>query len=102
MFVARARLLDPLYFEVYTDNTQTQLVDPYSGTCNMMHRDSWWQIQKPCNNPAINAVLTHTADPVFAACPITETTNQSDQFAINQKVVFTLFLKIKLQEHLLA
>jgi hypothetical protein len=58
-----------------------------------MHRDSWWQIQNPYDNQGINAVLTHTADPISAAYPTTETTNQSDQFAINKEVVFTLFLK---------
>lgn len=62
-----------LHFEVYTDNTQ--LVDPYSGTCNPMNGDSWWQSKKPYNNPGINAALTHTADPVFAVCTTIKTTN---------------------------
>lgn len=82
-----------LHFEVYTDNTYTQLVDPYFGTCNTMNIDSWWQSQRPTNNPGINAVLTHTADPVFPACPTAETTNESNQFNINQEVFFTIFLK---------
>lgn len=82
-----------LHFEIFTDNTFTQLVDPYSGTCNTMNVDSWWQTQRPYNNPGINAVLTHTADPVFPTCPTTETTNESNQFDINQEVFFTIFLK---------
>jgi len=82
-----------LHFEVFTDNTFTQLVDPYSGNCNSMNVDSWWQSQRPYNNPGINAVLTHTADPVFPTCPIAETTNESNQFNINQEVFLTIFLK---------
>ncbi|GAB4154117.1 MAG: hypothetical protein Tsb0033_01650 [Winogradskyella sp.] len=82
-----------LHFEVHTNSTYTQLVDPYAGTCNTMNMDSWWQSQKPYENPAVNAVLTHTADPVFNACPTTETPNLSNQFDLNDQVFFTVFLK---------
>lgn len=82
-----------LHFEVYTDNSYTQLVDPFSGSCNSMNIDSWWQSQRPYNNPGINAVLTHTADPIFPVCPTTETTNESNQFDVNQQVFLTIFLK---------
>ncbi len=82
-----------LHFEVYTDNTSSQLVDPYSGTCNSLNADSWWADQKPYNNPGINAALTHSADPVFNTCPTTETTNESNQFDVNQEVFFIVFLK---------
>ncbi|MCB0383197.1 MAG: peptidoglycan DD-metalloendopeptidase family protein [Psychroserpens sp.] len=82
-----------LHFEVFTDGTFTQLVDPYSGTCNTMNSDSWWQTQRPYNNPGINAVLTHTADPVFPACPTTETTNESIDFELNQEVFFVIYLR---------
>jgi len=85
-----------LHFEVFegiVNNILTGLVDPFFGNCNNMNVDSWWQSQRPYNNPGINAVLTHTADPVFPACPTTETTNESNQFDINQEVFFTIFLK---------
>lgn len=82
-----------LHFEVYTDNTYTQLVDPFSGNCNSMNPDSWWQSQRPYVNPGINAVLTHTADPVFPTCPTTETTNESNQFDVNDEVYFAIYLK---------
>lgn len=82
-----------LHFEVYIDNTFSQLVDPYSGSCNSFNIDSWWQSQRPYNNPGINAVLTHTADPIFPSCPTTETTNESNQFNLNDLVYFTIFLK---------
>lgn len=82
-----------LHFEVHTDNTYNQLVDPYTGTCNTMNVDSWWQSQMPYLNPAVNAALTHTADPVFNTCPTTENPNLSNQFDLNEQVFFTVFLK---------
>ncbi|WP_198658920.1 peptidoglycan DD-metalloendopeptidase family protein [Winogradskyella tangerina] len=82
-----------LHFEVFTDNTYTQLVDPYSGTCNTMNTETWWQNQKPYLNPAVNAVLTHSAPPVFNTCPTTETTNRSDDFDTNDVIYFGLYLK---------
>jgi hypothetical protein len=82
-----------LHFEVYTDNSYTQLVDPFDGPCNSMNADSWWQSQRPYTNPGVNAVLTHTADPIFNACPTTETTNESNQFDLNQTIHFAIYLK---------
>lgn len=82
-----------LHFEVLTDETFTDIVDPYLGACNPTSVDSWWQTQRPYNDPGINAVLTHTADPVFPACPTAEITNESNQFDINDEVFFTIFLK---------
>ncbi|MEM5565573.1 peptidoglycan DD-metalloendopeptidase family protein [Psychroserpens sp. AS72] len=82
-----------LHFEVYTDNTYSQLVDPYAGNCNNMNPDSWWESQRAYNNPGINAVLTHTADPIFPTCPTTEITNESNQFNINQTIHFAVYLK---------
>lgn len=82
-----------LHFEVYTDNSYTQLVDTYAGTCNSLNTDSWWQNQKPYTNPSVNAVLTHTAPPVFNTCPTTETTNRSDNFNTNDTIYCALYLK---------
>ena len=55
-----------LHFEIYNENGS--LVDPYSGTCNSLNQDSYWQIQKPYREPMINVVLTHWGDPVFTNC----------------------------------
>ncbi|APY08535.1 hypothetical protein BWZ20_09580 [Winogradskyella sp. J14-2] len=82
-----------LHFEVHTNSSYTQLVDPYAGNCNTMNMDTWWQSQKPYLNPAVNAALTHTADPVFNACPTTEVPNLSNQFNLNDQVFFTVFLR---------
>jgi len=82
-----------LHFEVWQDATYTNLIDPYAGTCNSLNSDSWWQTQKPYLNPGINAVLTHSAQPVFNACPTTETTNRSDNFDTADNIFCALYLK---------
>lgn len=82
-----------LHFEVYTDNTYTQLVDPYDGPCNGLNADSWWQSQKPHVNPGINAVITQTDAPVFPSCPNVETSNASNQFETSDTIYFGLYLR---------
>jgi murein DD-endopeptidase MepM/ murein hydrolase activator NlpD len=82
-----------LHFEVWSDATYTQLVDPYVGACNTMNSETWWQSQKPYVNPGINAVLTHSDAPVFPGCPTQEITNISDQFGIDDTIYFGLYLR---------
>lgn len=81
-----------LHFEIY--NSSNQLVDTYTGACNnwTSSTDSWWQVQKPYQDPKINAVLTHTAVPVFNTCPTTETTYLSDSFTNGSAVVGEIYL----------
>lgn len=82
-----------LHFEVYKDNSYTELIDPYTGSCNSLNTTSWWQSQRPYKNTNINAALTHSAPPVFPTCPQTEITNESDQFNVNQRVYFAVYLR---------
>lgn len=87
-----------LHFEVYSEIEQGEvgqdvLVDPYYGPDNGMNPDSWWQNQKPYNNPNINAVLTHSAPPVFPDCPTQEITNESNDFDASDTVTFGLYMR---------
>ena len=81
-----------LHFEVY--DTNNQLVDTYSGACNTWPSsvDSWWINQKPYQDPKINAVLTHSQPINFNACPQTESTYLSDNFAPGASVVIAIYL----------
>jgi len=83
-----------LHFEVL-DNDYN-VIDPYYGDCNNLNNSSWWDTQKPYLNTNINAILTHTAPPVFNGCPTTETTNISDNFTINDTVYFAIYLRDQL------
>ncbi|HEX9979706.1 MAG TPA: peptidoglycan DD-metalloendopeptidase family protein [Flavobacterium sp.] len=81
-----------LHFEVY--NAFNQLVDTYTGTCNNWNSsvDSWWIAQRPYQDAKINAVLTHSAPPVFNSCPGTETVNLSDSFENAAPVVGAVYI----------
>lgn len=82
-----------LHFEVYTDATFTQLVDPYVGPCNAMNSISWWVDQKPYKNPNINAVLTHTNTPIFPNCPTQEIPYESNDFDASDTITFGLYMR---------
>ena len=82
-----------LHFEVYQNDTYTNLIDPYTGACNSLNVDTWWQTQKPYTNPNINAVLTHSAPPVFPTCPNSETTNTSNTFDASATIYFAIYMR---------
>ncbi len=81
-----------LHFEVY--DAADNLVDPYSGTCNTWGaaNDSWWASQKPYLNTKINAFLSHSAPPIFNACPQTEVPNLQDNFNVGETVYAAVYL----------
>lgn len=81
-----------LHFEVYNDNNQ--LIDTYAGPCNnwSSSTNTWWQNQKPYQDPKINAVLSHSAVPVFNSCPATETVNLNDNFSSGSTVYGIVYL----------
>ncbi|WP_396602680.1 peptidoglycan DD-metalloendopeptidase family protein [Algibacter sp. R77976] len=83
-----------LHFEVYTNDSFTTLVDPFSGTCNNMNTESWWANQKPYHDSNINALMTHSAAPdVFPSCPTIETTYESNDFDIAEDIYLSVFLR---------
>lgn len=71
-----------LHFEVWSGSTVSTLVDPYSGTCNLMNANSWWASQKPYNDPTAIKVSVNTTDIVVPVCPGSETLNESNSFTI--------------------
>ncbi len=80
-----------LHFEVY--DTNDNLIDPSQGSCNDFNNETWWVNQKPYNNPNINAALTHSSPPEFYGCPVSEVTNESDQFNPGDLVTFAVYLR---------
>lgn len=77
-----------LHFEVY--DASNTLVDPWKGSCNPI-ASSWWKSQKNYYESKCNAILTHSAPPVFPTCPGIETLNQSDQFLPGAVVYFASY-----------
>ncbi len=77
-----------LHFEVY--GTDDNLIDPFDGDCNSMNASSWWASQEPYLKPTLNALLTHSAAPVFGCTSAVEQTNFSNCFNPGQPV-YTAF-----------
>ncbi|MBC7936264.1 MAG: M23 family metallopeptidase [Rhizobacter sp.] len=78
-----------LHFEVYTNSTYTQLVDPWAGNCNSMNGlTSWWASQEPYYVPTLNKVMTHGAAPATANCPVGEQANEKVNFTSGQTIYF--------------
>jgi hypothetical protein len=78
-----------LHFEVYTNSSYIQLVDPWAGPCNNHNGlTSWWANQQAYYVPTLNKIMTHGADPVMTNCPAGETTNEKINFADGQTIYF--------------
>lgn len=82
-----------LHFEVYASINPDVLIDPFSGACNSLNSDSWWQNQKPHTDPKINAVLTHSNVPVFPECPKPEITYEKNDFNSSDLIYFGIYLR---------
>lgn len=71
-----------LHFEVYEAlpyNTGN-LIDPYQGSCNSLNGQSWWAAQKPYEESALNALLTHDAEPLHGCPGVNEDPHFSNNF----------------------
>jgi murein DD-endopeptidase MepM/ murein hydrolase activator NlpD len=81
-----------LHFELY--DSANNLVDPYYGSCNTSA--SSWDVQPLYYDSAINALMTHSAPPVFPSCPQTETLNVKDSFRPGDTVYFAAYYRDQL------
>lgn len=70
-----------LHFEIRKLGTFASYIDPYFGACNGSIGASWWVTQKPYTEPQIVKLSTHFDWPIFASCPNTnDTPNTQDTF----------------------
>jgi hypothetical protein len=77
-----------LHFEVYTNNSYSQLVDPWGGPCNSFNGlTSWWTNQQPYYVSTLNKVMTHFAAPAMPGCPAGEAVNEKTNF-INGETIY--------------
>ncbi|HEX8314315.1 MAG TPA: peptidoglycan DD-metalloendopeptidase family protein [Flavisolibacter sp.] len=76
-----------LHLEVYTDNTYTQLIDPYAGPCNSFNGStSWWASQQPYNVSTLLKAMTHGAPPALGGCAGAEAENGKINFVNGERV----------------
>lgn len=78
-----------LHFEVYDSNNK--LIDPYSGPCNSLNSESWWENQPDYFIPTINRLSTHSSQAYDSQCPISENTYEKLDFVAGEEVVFRIF-----------
>jgi murein DD-endopeptidase MepM/ murein hydrolase activator NlpD len=69
-----------LHFEVYTNSSYTNLIDPWSGPCNSLNATSWWAAQRPYYDPAPLKCMTHFPAPVQSQCAGGEAVNAKTAF----------------------
>ncbi len=75
-----------LHFECY--DTNLNLIDPYTGSCNGMNNVSYWNNQKSYWESTVNTVLTHSSPPVLNACPNLDVPNIATRFYPGDLVYF--------------
>jgi murein DD-endopeptidase MepM/ murein hydrolase activator NlpD len=74
-----------LHFEVYTNTSGTQLVDPWAGPCNLLNgATSWWANQQPYYVSTLNKIMIHGAAPNMTSCPAGDAVNERINFASGQ------------------
>jgi len=83
-----------LHFEVYTNSSYTQLVDPWAGPCNNLNGlTSWWANQQPYYVSTLNKIMTHGAPPATGNCPAAETPNEKINFASGETVYLASYYR---------
>ena len=65
-----------LHFELHSPSGA--VLDPYSGPCSPTA--SSWATPRSYYESAVNALLTHSAAPVFSTCPTPDVPNESQNF----------------------
>jgi len=78
-----------LHFEVW--DALDNLIDPFQGTCNSLNPDSWWNIQRPYYDSAVNQMTTGRLAPDFGSCPSPETTHAQSVFDPGALIYFTTY-----------
>ena len=77
-----------IHIQIYADNTYTQLVDPWAGSCNFLNgTTSWWASQQPYIVSTLNKVMTHNPPPAMPGCKSGEAVNEKVNF-VNGETVY--------------
>ncbi len=86
-----------LHLEVY--DSQGNLIDPYSGACNFMNANSWWENQPDYYEPQINMIETGSAAVNFNSCPTPADKNFEDTFFYGDPIYFSVFYRDRLSSN---
>lgn len=92
-----------LHFEVGTwvqdmDTFTWTPQDPFSGSCNELNVESWWEEQPGYYDPAINAIATHDQAPEYPPCPETEIPHFNNSFVAGATALFSASYRDQLKD----
>jgi len=79
-----------LHFQVF--DKDDEVIDPYTGSCNLLNPDTWWNDQSDYWQPQINRISVHAALPV-ENCPDPEISNEQREFDPGDNVYLLLWAK---------
>lgn len=79
-----------LHFQVF--DKEDQVVDPYTGSCNLLNPDTWWNDQAAYWEPQINRISVHGALPI-ENCPSPEVSNEQLEFDPGDDIYLMLWAK---------
>lgn len=83
-----------LHLEIYTNNTYTQLVDPWAGACNALNgTTSWWAAQEAYRVPTLIKTMTHAVVPSVTSCAAGEAANQQLNFSPGQLIYLSSYYR---------
>ena len=82
-----------LHFEVRTSTANTDFKDPWFGSCNHLNNSSWWTVQKDYTEAAIVKTQVGLTDPLFPACPITESPNEDTCIPLAASAKFNIIFR---------
>jgi hypothetical protein len=80
-----------LHFEVRDVNNN--VIDPFTGPCNSMNAESWWESQPDYYVPTINRISTHYSTDFDETCPNIENTYEEVNFNPGDLLVIRLFYR---------
>lgn len=82
-----------LHLEIYKSQpfSTENLIDPFSGSCNTLNNESWWIEQPEYFEPSLNALLSHSAPPVFGCSATEEQPNLSDLFSPDSVLCLAIY-----------
>lgn len=86
-----------LHFELYTNSSYTQLIDPWAGPCNAHgypdNNTSWWAAQQNYRVPTLNKLLISGSVPQLGQCAANEQAYEKVNFVRGQNITFTSYYR---------
>lgn len=82
------------HFQVWTNSSYTQLIDPWAGSCNGFNGlTSWWAIQQPYTVSTLLKIMTHYPPPSMTGCKSGESVNSKVNFVNGETIYLASYFR---------